>query len=97
MGIISNYNDLNISFYISDNNDLVNYIYYINNWKDNNINNNMILHNGSRIEHFRILQSLISLIAIIKNQIILTYITNDFQLIFKDTKSDSNKCLKTNN
>ena len=97
MGIFSNYNDLNISFYISDNNDLDNCIYYINNWKDNNINNNMILHNGSRIEHFRILQSLISLIAIIKNQIILTYITNDFQLIFKDTKSDSNKCLKTNN
>jgi len=47
-------------------------------------NNNMILHHGSRIEHFSILQSLISLLTIIKNQIILTYITNDFQLIFKD-------------
>ena len=47
MGIISIYYDLNISVYISDNNDLVNYIHYTNIWEENNIKNIMILHYDS--------------------------------------------------
>ena len=58
----------------------------------------MILHYDSRIEHFSILQSLNSGGANIKSQIVISKnTTNNFQLIFKDAKSDSNKCLKTNN
>ena len=97
MGIISNYYDLNISVYISDNNNLDNYIHYTNIWKENNIKNIMILHYDNRIEHFSILQSLNSSGANIKSQIIPNNTTNNFQLIFKDANSDNNKCLKTNN
>ena len=87
MGIISNYYDLNISVYISDNNDLDNYIHYTNIWKENNIKNIMILHYDSRTEHFSILQSLNSGGANIKSQIKISNNTTDnFQLIFKDLK-----------
>ena len=86
MFIFSNYYDLNDSLYISDNNGLDNYIYYTNISKDNNINNNMILHYGSRIKHFSILQCLNTPNRNIKNQIITTNTTNNFQLIFKDDK-----------
>ena len=86
MFIFSNYYDLNDSLYISDNNGLDNYIYYTNISKDNIINNNMILHYGNRIKHFSILQCLNAPNKNIKNQIITTNTTNNFQLIFKDDK-----------
>ena len=58
----------------------------------------MILHYGSRIEHFSVLQSLNSGCANIKSQIVIPKNTiNNFQLIFKVANSGNNKCLKINN
>ena len=44
IGIISNYYDLNIFVYCPDNNDLNQYVHFTNIWKDERLNNFMILH-----------------------------------------------------
>ena len=71
IGIISNYYDLNISVYCTDNNDPNQYVHFTNIWKDESLNNFMILHYNQRLEHFSILNFNSIQIPPSKNQIIL--------------------------
>jgi len=90
IGIISNYYNLNISVYCSDNNDPNIFVHFTNKWKDENLNNLMILYYDQRIEHFSILNDKNTQIGATNNQKNLISSKTNFKTIFNNIK-DKNK------
>ena len=86
IGIISTYYDLNISAYCTDINDTNQYAHFTKIWKDENINQFMILHYNERIEHFSVLSINDNPNEVSNNPNIFNKTKPNFKLIFNDIK-----------
>ena len=96
IGIISNYYDINISVYCTDNNDPNQYVHFTNIWKDERLNNFMILHYNQRLEHFSILNFNGIQIPPSTNQIIINHSKQNFKKIINDIKDNNKENLRSN-
>ena len=96
IGIISNYFYLNISVYCTDNNDPNLFVHFTNIWKDENLNNFMILHYNKRIEHFSILNVKKTQLWASNNQKNIISSKTNFKTIFNNIKDKNKENLRSN-
>ena len=96
IGIISNYYDINISVYCTDNNDPNQYVHFTNIWKDERLNNFMILHYNQRLEYFSILNFNGIQNPPSTNQIIINHSKPNFKKIIIDIKDNKKENMRSN-